>query len=562
MLAGVVFALPMLLSGELYFRDWGNHLFLVAKQARAIEVNHSPTIFLSTTERGWFYPFFAFYGATLYAAVGAVAAAVRSAGAAYVGSYAIAAASAFGGWVWLAWQAGLRSWMLGLPGAVYLGGAYYVTNAYGRGAWPELVAISFLPMVLAGAWSNLTRPRMTPWSIVGLAAPIVLMTGSHTITLVFSVPFVALAVLVAMLIWWREVRGVGRVAAVGAVALLAVGVNAWFLAPLLAYRDTLRVQPAEKLEWRGFDELDVIFSVLQTNPYDWSTPQHYVQAPLIPLLMSVVIVLWGVAVCRRPRLAMAAVALHLGFFGVLALITGTDIWEWLPREAHIVQFPYRLNSYLLACICGFVTLGAVYAYRLRSARPRAARLAQAALLGATLVQVGLGSYQVWTARTFGPIEDVLGDVDQSPTTWYEPLGYANISKRAFPAERLPLVEATGESLESLELEVAIPADLDADLARVNVFYSPFIAAEPDRIEGQARGHVVVSVPDNPLRRQLRIVTRDTPATLVGRWISLGSLLGLVVAVAVTGKAQLRGYAALARRRSGLPNWVFAPTSRG
>jgi hypothetical protein len=559
---GLVFALPMLLGQELYFRDWGNHLFLVAKQARAIEVNHSPTFFLSTTERGWFYPFFAFYGATLYAAVGAVAVALGSAWAAYVGSYAVAAACAFGGWVWLARLAGLHGWMVALPGAVYLGGAYYITNAYGRGAWPEFVAISFLPMVLAGAWSNLTRPKMTPWSIVGLAVPLVLMTGSHTITLVFSVPFVALAVLVAMLIWWRAVRGIGRVAAVTAVALAAIGVNAWFLAPLLAYRDTLRVQPAEELEWRGFDELDVIFSVVQINPYDWSTPQHYVQAPLIPLLVCIPIVLWGAAVYRRPRLVAALVALHLGLFGILALITGTDIWAWLPREARIVQFPYRLNSYFLVCVCGFVTLAAVYAVRLRGARPRAARLAQAALLGATLVQVGLGSYQVWTARTYGPIENVLGDVDQSPSTWYEPLSYANVTRRSFAAERLTLVEATGEGLESRELDVVIPPDLDADRVRVNVFYSPYIAAEPDRIEGQARGHVVVSVPDNPLRRQLRIVARDTPATLAGRWISLGSLLGLALMVAVAGRTQPRGNATWARRRSGLPDWVFAPTSRG
>jgi hypothetical protein len=76
--AGLLFALPMLLSRESYFTDWRNHLYMVAKQARHVETHLGPTFFFNTIDRGWFYPFFAFYGATLSFHVGSVAALLGS----------------------------------------------------------------------------------------------------------------------------------------------------------------------------------------------------------------------------------------------------------------------------------------------------------------------------------------------------------------------------------------------------------------------------------------------------------------------------------------------------
>ncbi len=158
--AGVAFALPMILSRELYFQDWRHHFYLVAKQARFVEANYSPTFFLNTLDRGWFYPFFAFYGGTLYFLTAVAAILLGSPWAAYVGSYALGAALAFGGWLWLAGLAGLRGWVRLLPGIVWISGHYFITNAYGRGAWPEFMAASSVPLALAGVWGNLTRPRL------------------------------------------------------------------------------------------------------------------------------------------------------------------------------------------------------------------------------------------------------------------------------------------------------------------------------------------------------------------------------------------------------------------
>ena len=37
---------------------------------------------------------------------------------------------------------GLRGWQAQIPGLIYVGSAYYLISAYGRGDWPELIATS------------------------------------------------------------------------------------------------------------------------------------------------------------------------------------------------------------------------------------------------------------------------------------------------------------------------------------------------------------------------------------------------------------------------------------
>ena len=39
-----------------------------------------------------------------------------------------------------------------LPGLVFVCGAYCLTNAYARGAWTEMAAVSGLPPALTAAW--------------------------------------------------------------------------------------------------------------------------------------------------------------------------------------------------------------------------------------------------------------------------------------------------------------------------------------------------------------------------------------------------------------------------
>ena len=212
--------LPMVVDRPAFYLDWQNHLYLVAKQASYVAQHLAPTFFLNTVDRGWFYPFYAFYGGTLYYLVALVGIVLGSVWAAYVASYLAAVAAAFAGWTWLARQAGLQCWGAYLPGLTYVGGAYYLTNAYGRGAWPEFVATSAIPLALATSWKLLTSQRMTPSALVALIASVVVLTGSHAITLLLSLPFLVGALGLGLLIWrprtahptgrGRRDRGTGR----------------------------------------------------------------------------------------------------------------------------------------------------------------------------------------------------------------------------------------------------------------------------------------------------------------------------------------------------------------
>ena len=56
---------PLLFTGATFNEDWLNHLWYMWHESRALAATHQPSLFLDSTE-GVFYPFYAFYGGTLY----------------------------------------------------------------------------------------------------------------------------------------------------------------------------------------------------------------------------------------------------------------------------------------------------------------------------------------------------------------------------------------------------------------------------------------------------------------------------------------------------------------
>ena len=59
---------PLVLTSSTFGQDWPNHLWLVWQQSRNITALGHPSYFLQS-HLGAFYPFYAFYGGTLYAVV-------------------------------------------------------------------------------------------------------------------------------------------------------------------------------------------------------------------------------------------------------------------------------------------------------------------------------------------------------------------------------------------------------------------------------------------------------------------------------------------------------------
>src|SRR4029077_3628741 len=81
---------PMVLTGRTFGIDWSGHLWLVEMQARNITALGRPSLFIQSGI-GAFYPWYAFYGGTLYSIAGGLS--VLSGGhstAAYIACYALA----------------------------------------------------------------------------------------------------------------------------------------------------------------------------------------------------------------------------------------------------------------------------------------------------------------------------------------------------------------------------------------------------------------------------------------------------------------------------------------
>ncbi len=148
----------LFVAGPALFTHWGfgadftNHLWLVWQQGRAIETNHLPTLFMQSASDGVFQPFYGFYGGTLYALVGGLSALLGDRpNLAFEASIVLGIAMAYGGVWWLARQLGLSRPLSHALGFAFVGSAYYVTDLYARGAWPEFMALSALPIVSRGS---------------------------------------------------------------------------------------------------------------------------------------------------------------------------------------------------------------------------------------------------------------------------------------------------------------------------------------------------------------------------------------------------------------------------
>ena len=106
---------PMAFTQRTFVPDWTDHVWLVWQQKLNIQDLGHPSYFIQSRELGAFYPFFAFYGATLYVVAGLLALPLGSINAVIV-LYFAAFLTAYCGWTWLSIQAGLTGFAAYLPG--------------------------------------------------------------------------------------------------------------------------------------------------------------------------------------------------------------------------------------------------------------------------------------------------------------------------------------------------------------------------------------------------------------------------------------------------------------
>jgi hypothetical protein len=396
---------PAFASNSGVSQDVVNDLWLVRVQEHAFEAHAWPAYFVNASAVGVFYPLFIFYGGTLFAAVGALAAVSDHARAAFFASTGLAVIAAYGGMLWLARQLGVRSWRAHAPSITFVASAYYITNLWGRGDWPEFIATSMLPLLVASAWALASRPRIDPVPALLLVAATVLLAGSHNITLVLGALVFAALLIVLGIALGRDLAPCGprRIAAIAGLLVLGVSIDAWFLLPDLLHAKQTRIgagalTPAEET---GFlNTPGVLFNPFRLLPIQSSTPALFVQAPdwFLFWVIAAGAMLWSRAgrALRRVTVALVVLAIVL-----LALIMNASLWDAMPTVVRAVQFPYRLNTYIALCASALVLVWVLALERTPSGGRSAAL--SVGLASAIAISALLAVWQVWyrpSAPTF------------------------------------------------------------------------------------------------------------------------------------------------------------------
>jgi hypothetical protein len=453
--------------------DFTNHLWLVWQQGEAISNTGHPTLFLQQPG-GVFEPFYGFYGGTLYAAVGAVSALFGNhAYPVYIASIGLAAAFAYGGMWWLGRQLGLSRWAAHLPGFVVVTAAYYLTDAYARGAWPELVALSAVPMFLAGGARLLAGPwKVAPVALFSLAT--IVLTGSHNLTLLWSALIIGPVAVVLWIVVGRERPAPRRIAMTAALTLVSVGVNAWFLVLDLTHsRDVKAWGQNEHFtdhafrHYFYFDNLGNVLDPLRATPGLSTTSGLAIAAPVAALVLALILIAMGWS--RRHEIGrltrVVSVVVAAAMVALIVLMTmPASWWIWLGSPFTDIQFPYRLAGWLLIAIALLLAISLRLVPYLSPVRRQIAWILVGALVLVTVAQASAQMYA--SSRVDGDLNHdyhprtvaFAGGPTTAPVTFYDPFSYADGSLRKVATEeaRTVLIPVPEPGATHATYEGAVP----------------------------------------------------------------------------------------------------------
>ncbi len=561
---------PMVLTDSTFGGDWPGHLWLVQMQARNIEYLGHPSLFVQST-LGAFEPWFAFYGGTLYSIV--AAGAVASGGhtlATYVLSFALAMAMAYGGFAWIAKQAGLRGLAAHAPAFVFLTSAYYLSDVYARGAWPETVATSAMPLLVASALSLLRSERWRALPVCAFLLSSVIFTGSHNLTLLYGSIFIVLLCLALGVAFGRDALPPrGRILRLAGLALLALGVNLWFLLPDIAYQGhtTIAHSFTKPPTIRNGMPAGFVLSPYRHSRLSGELPTLDLQLPTLALVWAAV----TLALCWRTlapawrRLAIALGIVALLFF---APILVPQLWHVLPKLLWSIQFPYRLLTYIDFCVVGLVLIATLALVGRVRATARKALVIAAALV--VLIEGAQAVRQEWATPSSLPSRSaVFPGGSTLPGYWIRFATYLEFQDVSAPVVRATIPELFGTTVYNGQGANVIPVPVtERPRSSYTVTFTPpydgtvntdviagsyLVGVHNAKIVGRTPySEMVIQVKRNPSgpTRVTFSTARSWPIVL-GEWASVASVVAILLLLALFTARQARdgSWRASPRRRS-------------
>lgn len=535
-IAGLLAPIP--LSDRSFSTDWGNHLWLIWAQGENIRELGEPSYFLQSSI-GAFYPYYAFYGGSFYAVFGLVSW-LTSAEAAVLLAYACALAAAYLGWTWIARQLGVGGWRSQLPGCIAVTAPLAVTNLYGRGDIPEVVATAAIPLIAAAGLSLFREERVRLSTACLYVLGVVALTGTHTLTLVWGVVFLILVTAILAASCWQAARKrLGRGLAVAGLSALGIGINAWILAPLFLFHTRLVEQEPDPIGQLAYTDPEQLFSLFRNaGDFFWFVKADVdAQLPVLALLWALIC---GVAYWRYLPAAAKRIAIGLLMLGgvLLLLILSPSLIEELPKVLQFIQFPYRIETYFNLCLVGLVTLALAAMERERTTRAIPA-LALAAIAAFNFVLSIEQNSQVRSWLT--DRDEALTSAVQPPRTWYALLQFADGSARHVEWADGPPLEFGVEEIGGSYAATYPPGR--SMVVATNIATGDYLVdvsgARP--VGRNEVGTMVVRLPASDRPREVEVSAAWGPAMTAGRLLTAASLL-----IALVGAA---AYALRDRRRS-------------
>jgi hypothetical protein len=533
---------PAIFTKQGFVDDWLDHLWLTWMQSREIEATGHPSLFLNAEPLGVFYPNFAFYGGTLYSIGGYLMALTGAPVAVFVAMIVVAFAAAYGGTLWLARQARVGGLAAHLPAVILVSSAYYLTIAYGRGAWPELMATSMIPLVLAAGLSIVCRGP-SPTKILALVIATTVWSGSHNITLLWGTIFLG-AIFLCLLLGWlatpseRQARNLVMV-----LGLMGIGVmiNGWFLWPDIAYAGNTVAAGNRALASSIssiFSPLSIVFSPLRERAsHSTYLKAHFTELPVLVIgwLVLAAAVLWRDGWSVRRRRLLAALGLWLAI--LLVLLVDEGAWAKLPATLSVIQFTFRLETYIVMTIAGLTIM------LLRAMRGRRHIVLGAALGAAVAFGLALGVWQVWNSNAYyfptsphylANRSSVLRYPHHTPPTWYDPGQFHDAGDQVVPTEGSIRLNPALIKGESTTQTLTIPPG-EGPLASNIAASVNLVSVRGLAVAGRtAAGFLALDRPADGAHTVTVTVTRahTTPLQL-GPVVSVLGVLGLIVVLLVS-----------------------------
>jgi hypothetical protein len=352
-------AWPLLFSEATFNEDWLNHLWYVWHQSLAIRGNHLPSLFLNYSH-GVFYPLYAFYGGTVYALAGTLSLALGNAPLdAYVLTYLLGFLAAYTGWYWASRMFGVGRWLAHVPAIVFLTSASYLMIIYGLGDWPEFLAVSVMPLMIASGLSVIRAERLRLLPAGALAGSSIVFFGSHLLTVIWgsTVLMIVGGMILAFVPAARASMRWPNVLRVLAIVIPAAMVSAWFLLPTVAYEANTVIAHSYPI----FRHLLRREMHLVAAHHLFTLSRTRTAGTIVTTALPVLAIVWvlaGIFIALRTGRGGTWMRLLLVLCAATALLvivmTHAGLILALPRIYATLQFSFRLESYVLLGISGAV----------------------------------------------------------------------------------------------------------------------------------------------------------------------------------------------------------------